>query len=86
VSPEGGAYERRRSLDLPGGHLGRRPDEDADQNTGTSKTRTGVGTASDLTGFLVEARDGSIGKMDEATDETNGSFRQRRPALGSLPR
>jgi hypothetical protein len=28
----------------------------------------------DLTGFKVEARDGSIGKVDEATHETTGSF------------
>jgi hypothetical protein len=28
----------------------------------------------DLTGFKVEARDGSIGKVDEATYETGGSF------------
>jgi hypothetical protein len=28
----------------------------------------------DLTGFKVEARDGSIGKVDEATTETGGSF------------
>jgi hypothetical protein len=28
----------------------------------------------DLTGFEVEARDGSIGKVDEATHEAGGSF------------
>jgi hypothetical protein len=28
----------------------------------------------DLTGFKVEARDGSIGKVDEATHEASGSF------------
>jgi hypothetical protein len=28
----------------------------------------------DLTGFKVEARDGSIGKVDEATTEAGGSF------------
>jgi hypothetical protein len=28
----------------------------------------------DLTGFKVEARDGSIGKVDEATYEAGGSF------------
>jgi hypothetical protein len=28
----------------------------------------------DLTGFKVEARDGSIGKVDEATYETGGSY------------
>jgi hypothetical protein len=28
----------------------------------------------DLTGFKVEARDGSIGKVDEATYESGGSF------------
>lgn len=28
----------------------------------------------DLTGFEVEARDGSIGKVDEATYEATGSF------------
>jgi hypothetical protein len=28
----------------------------------------------DLTGFKVEALDGSIGKVDEATNEAGGSF------------
>jgi hypothetical protein len=28
----------------------------------------------DLTGFRVEARDGGIGKVDEATNEAGGSF------------
>jgi hypothetical protein len=28
----------------------------------------------DLTGFKVEARDGSIGKVDEATNDAGGSF------------
>ena len=28
----------------------------------------------DLTGFKVEAKDGSIGKVDEATHEASGSF------------
>jgi hypothetical protein len=28
----------------------------------------------DLTGFKVEARDGSLGKVDEATHEAGGSF------------
>jgi hypothetical protein len=28
----------------------------------------------DLSGFKVEARDGDIGKVDEATTETSGSF------------
>jgi hypothetical protein len=28
----------------------------------------------DLTGFKVEARDGGIGKVDEATNEAGGSF------------
>ena len=28
----------------------------------------------DLTGFTVEAKDGSIGKVDEATKEAGGSF------------
>ena len=28
----------------------------------------------DITGFKVEARDGSIGKIDEATHEAGGSF------------
>lgn len=31
-------------------------------------------TQTDLTGFEVEAIDGSIGKVDEATNETNGSY------------
>ena len=34
---------------------------------------TGTPTV-DLTGFKVEARDGSIGKVDEATTEAGGSF------------
>jgi hypothetical protein len=31
-------------------------------------------TTVDLTGFKVEARDGDIGKVDEATHEAGGSF------------
>ena len=31
-------------------------------------------TTVDLTGFKVEARDGGIGKVDEATHEASGSF------------
>jgi hypothetical protein len=31
-------------------------------------------TSVDLTGFKVEARDGGIGKVDEATHEAGGSF------------
>src|SRR5256714_13462155 len=31
-------------------------------------------TKLDLTGFKVEARDGDIGKVDEATHEAGGSF------------
>jgi hypothetical protein len=34
----------------------------------------GTGTLPDLTGFKVEARDGSIGKIDEATNETGRSW------------
>jgi hypothetical protein len=48
------------------------PVTDAD-DTRTSNTRTGVGTM-DLTGYHIEARDGSIGKVDEATNETSGSW------------
>jgi len=36
--------------------------------------RTTTWTQSDLSGFSVEAIDGSIGKVDEATNETTGSF------------
>jgi hypothetical protein len=35
---------------------------------------TGTPQNLDLTGFKVEALDGSIGKVDEATHETGGSF------------
>jgi hypothetical protein len=35
---------------------------------------TGTPQNLDLTGFKVEAQDGGIGKVDEATHETNGSF------------
>ena len=31
-------------------------------------------TATDLTGFSVEALDGKIGKVDEATNDVNGSY------------
>ena len=31
-------------------------------------------TAQDLTGFTVEALDGDIGKIDEATNEVGGSY------------
>ena|SRR5687767_12213678 len=31
-------------------------------------------TQTDLTGFAVEARDGGIGKIDEATNDVGGSF------------
>ena len=37
-------------------------------------TFTGTTAGVDLTGFKVEARDGSIGKVDEATYEAGGSF------------
>jgi hypothetical protein len=42
-------------------------------NVRTSNTRSGVGSTEDLPGYSVEARDGSIGKIDEATNETNRS-------------
>ena len=35
---------------------------------------TGWGDALDLTGYKVEALDGSIGKVDRATYQTNGSY------------
>ena len=35
---------------------------------------TGTPQNLDLTGFKVEAQDGGIGKVDEATHETTGSF------------
>jgi hypothetical protein len=37
-------------------------------------TFTSTTTGVDLTGFKVEARDGSIGKVDEATYEAGDSF------------
>ncbi len=37
-------------------------------------TFTGTTSGVDLSGFKVEARDGSIGKVDEATYEAGGSF------------
>jgi hypothetical protein len=36
--------------------------------------RTDLPASSDLEGFDVEARDGGIGKIDEATNEVRGSF------------
>jgi hypothetical protein len=36
------------------------------------RTQTAIGT--DLTGFTVEAIDGKIGKVDEATHEAGGSY------------
>jgi hypothetical protein len=36
--------------------------------------RESTWTQSDLSGFSVEALDGSIGKIDEATNETTASF------------
>ena len=35
---------------------------------------TGWGDAMDITGYKVEALDGSIGKVDRATYQTNGSY------------
>src|SRR3954447_19422818 len=35
---------------------------------------TTTAPAVDMTGFKVEARDGHIGKVDEATNEAGGSF------------
>ena len=37
-------------------------------------TTAGIATGTDLTGFSVEAIDGGIGKVDEATNEVGGSF------------
>jgi hypothetical protein len=37
-------------------------------------TFTGTTAGVDLTGFKVEARDGSVGKVDEATYEAGDSF------------
>jgi hypothetical protein len=39
----------------------------------TYRTQTVTGTT-DLTGFTVEAIDGKIGKVDEATNEATGSY------------
>ena len=39
----------------------------------TYRTQTVIGTT-DLTGFTVEAIDGKIGKVDEATQVTGGSY------------
>jgi hypothetical protein len=36
--------------------------------------REGMSTQSDLTGFKIEALDGGIGKIDEATYEAGGSY------------
>jgi hypothetical protein len=36
--------------------------------------RSNLSTTQDLEGFDVEARDGSIGEIDEATNEVGGSF------------
>jgi hypothetical protein len=44
---------------------------ETNENLRTSNTRTGVGMTTDLPGYTVEARDGSIGKIDDATNETN---------------
>src|SRR5436309_12688226 len=38
----------------------------------TFRTQSAIGT--DLTGFTVEAIDGKIGKVDEATQEVGGSY------------
>jgi hypothetical protein len=45
--------------------------DEPNENVRTSNTRTGIGTTNDLPGYSVEARDGSIGKIDEATNETD---------------
>ena len=36
--------------------------------------REGMSTQGDVTGFEVEARDGKIGKVDEATNEVGASY------------
>jgi hypothetical protein len=36
--------------------------------------RSGLDASTDLTGFSIEALDGGIGKVDECTNETTGSF------------
>ncbi len=36
--------------------------------------RSGLEVSSDLTGFSIEAIDGGIGKIDEATNDASGSF------------
>ena len=36
--------------------------------------RSGVTTSADLSGYDVEATDGHIGKIDEATNETSASY------------
>jgi hypothetical protein len=36
--------------------------------------RSEIGSGTDLTGFEVEATDGSIGKIDEATYDVGGSY------------
>ena len=40
----------------------------------TYRTESGVTAGRDLTGFKVEAIDGSIGKIDEATHEVGSSY------------
>ena len=36
--------------------------------------RSGIEVTSDLSGFSIEALDGGIGKVDESTNETTGSY------------
>lgn len=40
----------------------------------TYRSTTGLGTTVDVSGYDVEATDGSIGKVDEATHETGRSY------------
>ena len=49
----------------------------------TYREQTG---AADLTGYRVEALDGSIGKIDEASNDVGSSFSWSTPARGSSGR
>src|SRR5919199_4826586 len=57
--------ERSPGLRKEGSHM-------ATSDVWTYKNQTVTGT--DLSGFTVEAIDGKIGKVDEATNEASGSY------------
>ncbi len=61
--------ERQRMDDTPG-----QPTGAATVDIWTFRTEPVGGTDMDLTGYSVEATDGGIGKIDEATYEAGGSY------------